>query len=226
MNNILKNGMKAALFATVVTGAAIVIAPQQASAFTIGNGNVLNLNGGAGSVTIGGATAIDFNNGVGGPGSLQVTGGSTGGFASLIGKGGNIADLSYAEVAAAVSPAGANKLFLQLFTGAAADFSNDVFFTLNKITGSGITPVMGAFDVGYATFKGTFSNASGAILGEGNATVQLLDNAAFPATSSWSMSIIASNPGDPNIPTPALLPGIAAMGASLLRKRKQAAATA
>jgi hypothetical protein len=211
----LKNIATTGLVAATAIGLSVFVQPQQAQAFVIGAGDTLNINGGAGGVRIGGTPVADFTGGSASSGSLLVTNFSTGGFASLIGKAGEVADLSASDVAQGLAGT-LNKPFLKLFQGATSDFSTDIFFNLKKITGAGVSPTPGPFDIGYATFLGEFTNASGALLGDGIATMQLFDNVPLPQASSWSMTIVAKN----DVPTPALIPGIAAMGMGMLRRKK------
>ena len=226
----MKNLTKSSLTLASLSVAALAAAPQQAQAFSISSGSILQLNGGTGSVTIGGSpsTFVDFDNGPGANlpfGSTSVTSGSTGSFAGLAGSVGQIADLSLAEITS-----GMKSNFIQLFNGTLPT-ADDVFFNLSSISGTTITPILGPLDIGSAAFSGSFVTAAGQYLGDGVATIQLLDGVlpglGSPVTSSWSMTIVAGDsvaptPTPTSVPTPALLPGLLGMGAAFARKRRAA----
>jgi hypothetical protein len=227
----LKNIATTTVVTAAILGAATLVQTQQAHAFTIAPGDTLNLNGGSAGVTLNSALfaskSIDFDNGAtnAGPyGTTVVTTGSTGAFAPLIGSLGQIADLSWAEVF--VSQSKSN--FIQLFNGT-LNPGDDVYFDLTAITGGNLfTPSNSPVSVAYATFTGKFVDALGAVIGEGAATAQFtqagvraLNNGGL-AQSSWSMAIVAKN----DVPTPALLPGVVAMGMGLLRRKKAQEASA
>jgi hypothetical protein len=221
--NFLKNLATTTAVSVAFLGTATLIQTQQAQAFTIVAGDLLNLNGGSGGVKVNAVSTppIDFfDAAVNLPtGSVAVVkgGASTGQFATL-GGAGRISDLTLSDVMS-----GTKSGFLQLFVGASPDFANDVYFNITQILGGGIAPTPGPLDVVYASFKGNFVNAVGDILGDGNASIQLRDS-TMAGSSSWSMTILAQK--TPIIPTPALIPGIAAMGMGLLRRKKAQAVAA
>jgi hypothetical protein len=212
----LSNSFVTAGFAAVTVAGSVIfssVAPVQA--LTLTAGDILQLNGGRGGVTLnpGGTPVIDFfgpaNNLATGP--LQVAAGSTGGFASLVGNNGRIKDLDTNAVSNGISK------FIRVFAPGNTNNTpaDDLYFDLAEVLVNGIVPVPGPLDVLYSSFRGSFVNANGAILGQGLATIQL-PNGQTTGDSSWSMTIKAEA-----VPTPALLPGLAAFGMSIVRKRKQ-----
>ncbi len=209
----LKNVAKVVLVSAVALGAGTLAQTQEAQALTINTGNTLQLNGGAGAVTIGGTPFLDFDSGLLNfpSGSVIVANGSTGGFSSLIATNGQISDLSLSELF------GGRSSFIQLFNNP-TDTDDDVYFNLDGFTGISPVALPGPLDVLAGSFSGRFVNAVGQVLGDGVASVQLFDG-QYTGTSSWSMTIVAGK----EVPTPALIPGIAAMGMGLLRKRNKKA---
>jgi hypothetical protein len=212
----LRNSFVTAGLATVAVAGSIVFSPvAPVQALTLNAGDTLLLNGGGGGLTLNpsGPKVIDFFGLAGNfnTGPLQVTAGSSGGFSSLVGHGGRIKDLTNADIANGLTG------FIRVFAPLNGNTSpgDDLYFDLAQVITSGITPIPGPLDVLFASFRGAFRGADGAILGSGLATIQL-PNGQTSGNSSWSMSIVAEP-----VPTPALLPGLAAFGMSLVRKRKQ-----
>jgi hypothetical protein len=229
--NFLKNLATTTAVTVATLGAGTLAQTQQAQAFTIVAGDTLQLNGGRAGVTLNAAPfaakAIDFDNGatnVGPYGSAVVAAGSTGAFAPLLGSIGQIADLSWTEVFVSQS----KTTFIQLFNGT-LDPGDDVYFDLTAITGGDLfTPSPSSISIAYVNFTGKFVDAVGAVIGDGAATAQFTPAglnsllSGGTAQSSWSMTIVAKD----QVPTPALIPGIAAVGMGLLRRKKAQAAAA
>lgn len=211
---------KVAVASVLAAGLATTIAQVPAQAFSLGSGDVLQLSGGDSDVKLGGSPIVDFGANGTSPGGLVIGNSSTGGFTSLIGHHGQVADVSLSDLLA-----GSKNNFLRIFSQVGSTDPNpadDLFFSITQYTGAGITPIGGPFSILGATFKGVFTNAVGATIGEGVISIQLrdkaiqdfLDGKLSTLQSSWSMTI-------ETVPTPALLPGLVGMGISLIRKRKR-----
>lgn len=198
-------GLKAIALAAVVAASAISAA-SSAQAATIRPGNTIDISNqpGFGVLVLGTGltgpapevTGLDFADGPG-VGQIKVTGG-TGGFAPYVGNVGTIKNLS----------------FVGGVSGPVNDFLNiapDLLFDLLSATVTVGTPSLGFRPVDVELF-GNFTNSEGSILSQGLLTAQL--RLADPnERRSYSISAEA-------VPTPALLPGLMAMGAAALRKRK------
>jgi hypothetical protein len=194
MKNALKNGLKAGLVASVAAGVAVVAQPQSAEAAILA-GSQIDFVGRADAE----AMSVDFKEllaGVPASDELVLALGGTGSFAGLNGNllysVGSIKDLSPLA-------ASANWLKFGLFN-TLLDPSDDIIFSVTGITAN---VVAGRYDL-----TGVFQDGTAGI---GQITTQIIGE----GTRSFSGTITA-------VPTPALLPGLAAMGASMLRKRKKA----
>jgi hypothetical protein len=205
MKNALKNSLKAGLVASIATGVVVVTQPQSAEAAIL-VGSQIDFVGRADAEAIG----IDIQELLPGvPESDQVVYAlsATGSFASIIDSSNILANIisriGFAQDAPVPSAAIPNWLTFGTFSG---DASNDVVFTLQSISSTLITNNFGQKVI--YDFSGIFQDGTPGI---GSITSQTLAAGA----SSFSGTITA-------VPTPALLPGLAAMGASLLRKRKKA----
>jgi hypothetical protein len=212
----LRNSFVTAGLATAAVAGSVLFSVAPVHALTLTADDTLQLNGGFGGLTLNpsGPTVIDFSGLSGGTtdGSLQVAAGSTGGFASLVGNAGQIKDLTSSNIASGLSN------FIRVFAPGNNDSTpgDDLYFDLSAVLNNGSISIPGSpLDVLYSSFRGSFVNATGATLGRGLATIQL-PNGQTQGSSSWSMTIRAEA-----VPTPALLPGLAAFGMSLARKRKQ-----
>jgi hypothetical protein len=216
----LKNVAKVTLVSAVALGAGTLAQTQQAQAFTIGNGDVLSLTSGAGGVSVG--AGLDFY-GLGGPtapgsGSVLVTSASTGAFNALANTTGFISDLTAGDFADLANGIPVNLFRLTLGTAALGD---DISFLLTGYTPGGFVPVSGG-GVAFASFTGQFTNVVGEVLGLGAATATLFPNGPTNTlVGGWSANI--NSAVQDTVPTPALIPGIAAMGLGLLRKRNKKA---
>jgi hypothetical protein len=231
MNNVFKNVVKASVVAVVAASASVVAQTQSAQAFTIASGSVLSVNSGSGGLQLPGTnvdTLVDFYGASGPNGSANGTGivtsnASSGSFASLTGNSVSVSDLTEGSFSSIAQGFGAQ--FLQISNGAPGPVG-DIFFFLTGFPPGGVDFVYGGRNTlgVFAEFAGQFLNADGAILGEGLATATL--TAGSTALSGpWNLSIVATNPDTTTpVPTPALLPGIFALGATAIRKRKQQAA--
>lgn len=200
-------GLKAVASAAVIMGA-LAVAPA-AHAFSVGDTLELTSNDVLKYTNSGGNIQIDFGNngfditGATNPGSVFVANGSTGVFNAYQGNFGSIKDLS-------ISPATPTPYlaFIQI--------NPDLTFDLTSFI-SQVFPVPGNRDVLSLNFAGVFRNSSGISLGDGLMTANIRDlNLTNPGVGSYSLSIEV-------IPTPALLPGLVAMGVGAVRKRKQLA---
>ncbi len=197
-------GLKAvALAAVVAAGAMSVASSAQAAAIKPGDsidisnqpgfGVLIQGTGLTGSSPV--VTGLDFADG---PGVGQIKGtGGTGGFASYVGNVGTIKNLTF--VGGVSGPVNA---FLNI--------APDLLFDLLSATVTVGNPTSGFRPVDVELF-GNFTNPEGSILSQGLLTAQL--RLANPnERRSYSISAEA-------VPTPALLPGLLAMGAAALRKR-------
>jgi hypothetical protein len=214
--------LKMGLMGVVVSGV-MVSTISVAQAFVIGAGDRLQLNGGAGGLSLQysdlNSPIVDFfgPNANNNTGPLRVSQGSTGAFSSLVGHGGRIKDLYAGDLFA-----GKTK-FLRIFDQQPNDNNpaDDLFFDLTTFLDAQESVLNGPLNTLSASFRGIFTNATGAVIGNGLATIQLPDG-EYEGDSSWSMTIVAEQ-----VPTPALLPGLIGMGISLVRKRRtQASSTA
>jgi hypothetical protein len=197
--------------ATAAAVLGVVTLAQSAQAFSITSGSVLSLSSGTGGVTVNPsspAAGIDFYGagGVGslGSGSVVVNSTSTGSFAPLATTLGLIRDITPSVLADLA--AGNPVEFLNLNNLGAGPADNISFF-LTGVTNSVLFPLSSSTAVAFAQFTGQFTNVTGDVIGLGEATATL-----FNATNQ--------------VPTPALIPGIAAMGMGLLRRKKAQQAAA
>ncbi len=197
----------AAVAAVVAAGAIASATPAQAAAIRPGDTIDISNRPGFGVLVVGTGltgpspevTKLDFSP-TAGLGQIQVTGG-TGGFASYIGNTGFIKDLT----------------FVAGISGPVDDFLSinpDLLFDLTRATVT-VGPARRGFRPVDVELVGFFTNSAGSILSEGLLTAQLR-LANVNQRRSYSISAEA-------IPTPALLPGLAALGAMALRKRKEEA---
>jgi hypothetical protein len=211
VKNVLKNAMKATAVATVVAGAAIMSNAQEAAAFNINAGSVLEL-GGIQNVVIGGSPDIVDFNGAGNPlpmTQINVLGISTDSFAPLAGSLAQITNLSVSDISA-------GKNFWITLLNNPADFTDDIIFNLDPISSFPNVVSAGGLTLATLNFTGKFLTLGGESLADGFAV------AAFRGNSGqWGITINAVE-STPIIPTPALLPGFAAMGLGMLRKKRQA----
>lgn len=200
--------VKMAAVAAVVAAGAIASATH-AQAAVIRAGDTIDISNrpGFGVLVVGtdltgpapNVTKLDFSP-TGDVGQIQVTGG-TGGFAPYIGNTGFIKDLTFV---------GGVSGFVDDFLSIAPD----LFFDLTRATVT-VGSVSRGFRPVDVELVGVFTNRAGSILSEGLLTAQLR-LANVNQRRSYSISAEA-------IPTPALLPGLAALGAMALRKRKEEA---
>lgn len=200
-------GLKAVALAAVVAAGAMSAAPSaQAAAIKAGDTIDISNEPGFGVLVIGSGfdgaspevTKLDFAAGSG-TGQIKVTGG-TGGFIPYIGNLGTIQDLTFVGGVSGPVPT-----FLNIAPDLLFDLLSATVLVGNK--NGNFRPV----DV---DLFGNFTNSEGSILGQGLLTAQL----RWTNTSerrSYSISAEA-------VPTPALLPGLMAMGAAALRKRREA----
>lgn len=199
-------GLKAVALAAVVAASAISAA-SSAQAATIRPGDTIDISNqpGFGVLVLGTeltgsspvVTGLDFADGPG-VGQIKVTGG-TGGFVPYVGNVGTIKNLAFV---------GGVSGFVDNFLSIDPDLFFDLLsatITVGAINSAGFRPV----DV---EMFGEFTNSEGSILSQGLLTAQL--RLANPdQRRSYSISAEA-------VPTPALLPGLMAMGVAALRKRK------
>lgn len=193
-------GLGAVAATAMVAGSFFANAPAQA--LTIGGGDNLGLTGAARlegtKEAIGTTKRINFfsyksvSNG-----ALMVQGGSTtGAFASLVGQIATVLDLTVTKTGTNVWESGALDNFIKVA---------DVEFDLEKFvltrTGSSYA----------ADFFGTFVSTN-TIDGVGQFTTQ----SGFTGKNGATISLDVTTA----VPTPALLPGLLALGAGVLRKRK------
>lgn len=194
------------LFIVTAGVAGTILTKSPAQAITIGSGDILGLSGSArlqnANVAIGSTSRINFfayTNTT--SGTLQVQGASTGAFNSLATQAATILDLDLKKTAVDVwefSP----------FSGYLTNFITvaDVKYDLSKFT---LKKVGGLFT---ADFEGLFRSTN-EIAGFGSFAPANSSN--FPKSSGSTIAIDVTT-----VPTPALLPGLLALGVGALRKRK------
>lgn len=207
-------GIKAAALATVTVGS-VVAGATPSEAMTLFDGGVIdtatsvgstarvlgtNLNNSA-TRTI---TGIDFAGGSASGANFTVST-ATDGFSEYQGQFGNIQDISFVN-----NVSGPIASFFTVSANPSAPNSSDLVFDLS----SALVDISGSF--ANVTFNGTFSNALGTILGSGEVGT-VLNIRSGPSDTPGAFFLTAE--AEP-IPTPALLPGLMAMSAAALRKRK------
>ncbi|QKD83899.1 PTPA-CTERM sorting domain-containing protein [Thermoleptolyngbya sichuanensis A183] len=205
--NLRNFGLKAVALAAVVAAGALSAAPStQAAAIRPGDTIDISNEPGFGVLVIGSGfdglspvvDKLDFA-ASSGTGQIKVTGG-TGGFVPYIGKVGTIQDLTFMGG-------------VSVPVNAFLDIAPDLLFDLSSATVL-VGSKNGNFRPVDVELFGNFRNAEGSILGQGLLTAQL--RWTNPGERrSYSISAEA-------VPTPALLPGLMAMGAAALRKRREA----
>jgi hypothetical protein len=197
MKNALKNGLKAGLVASVAAGFAVA-QPQSAEAAILA-GSQIDFVGRAQAE----ATSVDFRElfaGVPSTDQWVAALSGTGSFSVL--NGNFLASIGQVKD---LTPLAASANWLKFgVLSTPLDFTDDIIFSITGVTAN---VAAGRYD-----FTGLFQDGTAGI---GEITTQIIGE----GTRSFSGTITA-------VPTPALLPGLAAMGASMLRKRKQAEAAA
>ena len=200
-------GFKAVVATAMVTGVMSVSASAQA--FSIGDTLQFTSNDVVAYDLTTGAQTLNFGNNAfdptGAPGSLGsifVTSFSTGAFAPYVFNNGSIKDLS-------LTPPTPTPIANFIRIGA------DLSFELTGFNFS-VIPVTSGFSILGNGVSGIFRNATGENIAEGLITAQIFGTSPT-GVSSYSGTIVVTNV----IPTPALLPGLLALGAGILRKRKE-----
>ncbi|KAM3112589.1 PTPA-CTERM sorting domain-containing protein [Phormidesmis sp. 146-33] len=215
--NLKQTFFAAAAVAATVTVGTVAVSPAQAA--SISPGSTINLS--SPGVTGGGVTlsgnALNFfsltnplNNAISGQG-IGVDGGNTGSFLNA-----NIASVLVSPLPSIKDLALTGSAPTLTFNGLISNFISGLDLSLGGLR---TTPVF--FDLtqfiyntgnGDATVAGIFRTSTSSIAATGLFTSQL----PGVTRSSYSLSLTA-------VPTPALLPGLLALGAGVLRKRKQQA---
>ncbi|MBW4582611.1 MAG: PTPA-CTERM sorting domain-containing protein [Tildeniella nuda ZEHNDER 1965/U140] len=194
---------KATVAAAAVAGSTLGAASVQAASVS----SNLNFTGSVSITQTGTAFNFDFLPNPGfafgaADGDIEI-GANSGLFAEAVG-GAKIKDVSTDQ----------STLLPNFITGLLYDGDN-VTFSLTKVTAS-VAGVFSSTGFNFFTFDGFFTDGSGIVLGNGAVSAQFAQP-TVSGTTTFSGSITP-------VPTPALLPGLIALGVGVLRKRRVAAA--
>jgi hypothetical protein len=198
--------LKATVAAAVVAGSALGASSAQA----LNINSDLNFTGSVEITDTGSSFKFDFLKETPGPGTTTIF--TTGASDGDIGIGAGSGLFSEAAGGAKIKDVSTSQITdLSNFISGLLYNNTPVSFTLTKVTDS-LAGVFNKKGYNLFNFDGFFTDGTGKVLGTGAVSAQFA-KAVVTGTTTYSGSFTP-------VPTPALLPGLLALGAGVLRKRK------